>query len=79
MHNVRMTNPNRKRHVVIYSDSDWEKYSKPVDGYIMVGTIARGDLVGALAIKEGRYYCVINGHCEPLVERKIKQGIEHAE
>jgi len=79
MHNVRMTNPNRKRHVVVYSDTECEKYSAPVDGYLMVGTIARGDLVGALAIKEGRHFCVINGLCEPLNPKKIKLGIDNAE
>jgi len=78
-YNVRMTNPNRKRHVVVFTDTDWEKYSAPVDGYIMVGTVQRGDLIGALAIKDSRYFCVINSMCEPLIERKIKLGIDHAE
>ena len=73
-----MNHLNRKRHVVVFSDSAWEEFTQPVDGYIMLGTVSRGDYVGALAIKDGRYFCVIGGNCEPLVERKIKLGVEHA-
>jgi hypothetical protein len=73
-----MNNLNRKRHVVIFSDAAWEKYTAPVDGFVMVGTVQRGDHVGALAIKDSRYFCVINGLCEPLVERKIALGVQHA-
>jgi hypothetical protein len=73
-----MANLNRKRHGVILSDSSWEKYTKPVDGFVMVGTVQRGDYIGALAIKDSRYFCVVNGLCEPLVERKIALGMQHA-
>ena len=73
-----MNNLNRKRHVVVLSDSAWEKHSAPVDGYFMIGTVQRGDYAGALAVKDGRHFCVINGLCEPLNERKIEQGLTHA-
>ena len=73
-----MSNLNRKRHEVVLSDSTWEKYTKPVDGYLMFGTVQRGDHIGALAVKDGRHFCIIDGHCEPLVERKIALGMHHA-
>ena len=73
-----MSDINRKRHVVVLSDSAWEKYSRPVDGYQMVGTVQRGEFASALAIREGRYYAVNEGRCEPLVGRKIDLGVEYA-
>lgn len=73
-----MSDINRKRHVVVFSDSAWEKYSRSVDGYQMVGTVQRGPHESALAIREGRYYAVNEGRCEPLVGRKIDLGVEHA-
>lgn len=69
---------NAKKHIVVLSDSEWEKYTKPIDGHIFIGTIQRSSVVGALSIKDGRHYCVINGNCEPLNERKITLGIDHA-
>ncbi len=73
-----MGNLNRTRHVVVLSDTDCGKYTKPVDGYIMIGTVQRQEHIGALAIKDGRHYCVIDGLCEPLNERKIALGLDHA-
>ena len=73
-----MNNLNRKRHEVVLSDTAWQTYTQPVDGYAMVGTVKRGDYIGALAIKDSRHFCVINGLCEPLVERKIALGMDHA-
>jgi hypothetical protein len=73
-----MSNLNRKRHVVVLSDTAWEKYTSPVDGHIMIGTIQRGDHIGALSVRDGRHFCIIDGLCEPLVERKIEQGVHHA-
>ena len=73
-----MNHLNRTRHIVVLSDTAWEKYTAPVDGYIMIGTVQRQDHIGALAIKDGRHFCVIEGRCEPLVERKIALGLDHA-
>ena len=73
-----MSDLNRKRHVVVLSDSAWEKYSAPVDGYQMVGTVTRGPHESALAMRDGRYYAVNEGRCEPLVGRKIELGVQHA-
>lgn len=74
-----MSNLNRARHTIVFSDTDWEKYSQPVDGFIMLGTVQRGpDHIGALAIKDGRHYCIVNGLCEPLNERKIAISKEYA-
>jgi hypothetical protein len=66
------------KHVVVFADSDWEKYSTLVDGYQMVGTVTRGPHVSALAMRDGRYYAVNDGRCEPLVGRKIELGVHHA-
>ena len=66
------------KHVVVFSDSDWEKYSAPVDGYQMVGTVTRGPHESALAMRDGVYYAVNAGRCEPLAGRKIELGVEHA-
>ena len=66
------------KHVVIFSDSNWEKFSALVDGYQMVGTVTRGPHVSALAIRDWRYYAVNDERCEPLVGRKIELGIRHA-
>ena len=66
------------KHVVVFSDTDWEKYTTPVDRYIMVGTVTRGPTESALAMRDGVYYAVNNGLCEPLVGRKIELGVEHA-
>ena len=73
-----MSDLNRKRHVVVLSDSAWEKYSALVDGYQMVGTVQRGEYVAALALKDGKYYAVVQGRCDPLVQRKIELGVQHA-
>ena len=66
------------KHVVVFTDSGWEKYSGPVDGYQMVGTVTRGPHESALAMRDGRYYAVNEGRCEPLVGRKIELGVAHA-
>ena len=66
------------KHVVVLSDSDWEKYSHAVDGFIMVGTVTRGPHASALALRDGTYYAVNDGRCEPLVGRKIELGVHHA-
>ena len=73
-----MANLNRTRHLVVLSDTAWEAFTNPVDGYIMIGTVQRGEHIGALAVKDGRHFCVVKGLCEPLNERKIEQGMSHA-
>lgn len=73
-----MSDLNRKRHVVVLSDSAWEKYSAPVAGYQMVGVVTRGDLSSALAMRNGVYFAVNDGRCDPLVQRKIELGVQHA-
>lgn len=65
-------------HTVVFSDTAWEKFTHPVDGFIPVGTVTRGPHESALAMRDGRYYAVNEGRCEPLVGRKIKLGVEHA-
>ena len=66
------------KHTVVFTDSGWEKFTAPVENLIMVGTITRGPTESALAMRDGRYYAVNNGLCEPLVGRKIELGVEHA-
>jgi hypothetical protein len=66
------------KHVVVFSDADWEKFTAPVDGFVMVGTVTRGPHESALALRDGVYYAVNEGRCEPLVGRKIELGVEHA-
>ena len=73
-----MSKLNRKRHIVVLSDTAWEAYTAPVDGYLMFGTIERGEHIGALAVKDGRHFCVNDGRCEPLNERQIALGMQHA-
>lgn len=68
----------RKRHLVVLSDTAWEAYSPQPPGYQMIGTVRRGEHIGALAMRDGRYFCVNEGRCEPLVERKIELGMQHA-
>ena len=66
------------KHTVLFSDSEWEKYSGPVDGYQMVGTVTRGPHESALAMRDGVYYAVNDGRCEPLAGRKIELGVTYA-
>ena len=74
-----MSNLNGLRHTIVFSDSEWEKYTPPVDGYVMLGTIRRGpNHIGALAFKDGRHFCVIEGRCEPLNERRVAVSREYA-
>ena len=74
-----MSNLNALRHTIVFSDTEWQKYTKPVDGFIMVGTIQRGpNHIGALAMRDGKHYCVTNGLCEPLNERRVGVAMEYA-
>lgn len=74
-----MANLNALRHTIVYSDTAWEKYTTLVDGFILLGTIQRGsNHVGAFAVKDGKHYCITNGLCEPLNERRVSGAIPYA-
>lgn len=68
-------NINRNKHKVVLG-AQWLGYSKPVAGYEDIGTIQRGKLIGNLARHEdGRFFCVINGNCEPLNQELVIKAL----
>ncbi len=70
-------NINRNKHKIVLGDAT---YSKPVAGYEMMGTIQRGKLIGNLARHEdGRFFCVIDGNCEPLNQELVIKALRKLE
>lgn len=73
-----MAKINQRRHEVIISDLEWQKYAAPMDGVVFIGVLSRGDVVGALGMQNGMYCCVIDGQIEHLNQRKTKFGVDNA-
>lgn len=76
--NGDMNHPNRGRLVVNLS-GPWREHALPMDGWTMLGTVQRGQEVGALAqAADGSYAMVNNRRIQPLNERKVKACLEQA-
>ena len=73
-----MPNLNGKKHLIVYSDTAWQSYADPVPDFIMLGTIQRGQHIGAMAIKNGVYYCINGAAIEPLNQSRVLKALPHA-
>jgi hypothetical protein len=72
-----MANLNAQKHTVILTD-EWHGLTRPVTGYEMIGTIQRGKHIAALAERDGRYFSVENGLCEPLNQNQVLKAMRKA-
>ena len=71
-------NINRQKHKIVLGDA-WTQHTAPCPPYAMLGTIQRGKLIGALAVKDDRFYCVIEGRCEPLNQELVVKALRKLE
>ena len=72
-----MSSLNAQKHTAILSD-DWKQFTQPVDGFDLIGTIQRGKHIAALAVRDGRYYGVDRGLCEPLNQNQVLKAMRKA-
>ena len=72
-----MANLNAQKHTAILTD-DWHSLTRLVDGFDIIGTIQRGKHIAALAVREGVYYSVERGLCEPLNQNQVLKAMRKA-
>lgn len=72
-----MANLNAQKHTVEFTD-DWIRFTNPVPDYKIVGTIQRGKHIAAFAERDGRYFSVENGLCEPLNQNQVLKAMRKA-
>ena len=66
--------------LTIKMGTDWARYTGPVEGAKMVGTVRRtsGNVTRALAVVNGRYVAMANGSVFDLDQRSVNAELGHA-